>query len=343
MTKERKTEKVKFPQGMGDYEYPNPAGGGVFCLQRRVIGAMCRKTPGEIFRLVDAALSTPLIRRVLEKRPRMTWPELTEKSGEGEEMLAALVGNWAGSFHWEAAPKWFLTFAVDSLSQMATDEHADESLAAWRNTSQADLARVKRENVSPASYLPLLGYWSPTCHPDTVSFELEVPLPSVLEVDGPWDPVAELSQDYRRKVRNRLGKDFARHKPELDAYLEAACAEVEAVRLDPELYRQTHMNKLHQSSGHRLVGEPDRWDYQVSNHLALYVFGGLSYSGIAAEDIEERLRNEASRKAQGDMVRRQKKTSARTIEKEVEALAEQIKIQLRRGRHKGYRQTHRAR
>ena len=325
-----------FPQGVGEYEYPNPAGGGVFCLQRHIISAMCRQTPGEVYELFKVVLSNPLVRQTLEESPRVSWSCISEVEEAGARALRQAVQAWADGFNWKEAPRWFLVHSVQALVDLVRDPDCDKQLAEWAATDHA--RRVKdmpTERVSFRTVIcppELLRHWVLSLPARYTIHELpRPPFPG-----QPWDPLGELAQQYREDLKRRLGTDYKLHQKAIDTYIKAGKTTMQALELDPAKFGQPRLNHLTSSAAHLILPV---FQFRVANFLALQIFGKLSYGWIAIHDQAEREAEAHLQRSQGIDVRRQRLASTKTIKNQVQTLAGQTRIELSLGRPVDYRQN----
>ena len=332
----KKADWVWFPQGAGEYEYPNPAGGGVFCLQRHIISAMCRQTPGEVYELFKAVLSRPLVRQTLEEAHMVSWTCVCEREDAGAMALRQTIRAWADGFTWRETPRWFLVHTVHALVDLVRDPDCDQQLVKW---GEIDHARRVKDMPSErvrfrSALLPpeLLQHWVLGLPARYTTHELpRPPFPG-----QPWNPLTETAQQYREDLKQPLGKDYKLRQKAINAYINAGKTAMEALELDVAKFGQHRLNPLTSSAAHLIL---PLFQFRVANFLALRVFGKLSYGLIAIHDQAEREAEAHQQRSEGIEVRRQRIAAPKTIKNQVQILAGQTKIELCLGRPMGYRQS----
>lgn len=258
----------------------------MFCLQRHIISAMRRQTPGEVYELFTSALDKPLVRQILGETPRVSWDRLQTRDDSAAVELKQTVQTWAEQFTWETPPRWILNHAVQVLVDVARDPKCDQHLRAWETTSYARLLKhVTPLDVRPYELSPeLLQHWALGIDARYATYELSLP-----PFEGrSWDPLSMSADGYRAEMKTSLGKNFSNHRSRITAYINAGKQELEAIVLDPEQFGRTGLNKLTTSEADMFS---PHLQYRAANLLVLYVFGRLSYNRVALFDAAIRRGN----------------------------------------------------
>ena len=320
----KKTARIRFPQGVGEYEYPNPAGGGVFCLQRHIISAMRRQTPGEVYELFSTALGKPVVRQLLEETARVSWDHIQTRDDSGAVELKQTVQAWAEQFIWETPPRWFLNHAVQVLVEVARDPKCDQHLRAWETTSYARLLKhLTPFDVRPYELSPeLLQHWEFEIDARYTTHELSPPAFG----GRSWDPLSMSAEDYRAEMKTSLGGSFSNYRTQITAYIRAGRKELEAIVLDPQQFGQTGLNMLTTSEADLFS---PHLQYRAANLLVLYVFGGLPYNRVAL--FNAAIRRESAENGQNPGGKVLGTITIKTITEHIRTLAKLTRIELTLG------------
>ena len=302
--------------GVGEYEFPNPHGGGVFCLQRRLIDAMREQLPGAVLAFFQLVSRDPVRGELARVSPRslLTLERLPE-----DRVTIQPIHDWAAQFAWASPPPWFLQHALRVALDLQQEEAVGDQVAEW----------VNRPSISNPSLLQL---WSLGMPADYVSHPVPAPAPL-----PHWDPLAETEADYRSFLQ-AWSCDLLVEPATLEAYIAGVHGRMQALELSEEEFGQNRLNHLKVCQAHV---DARNGAYRPATWLALRVFSGLTYLQIAQHDLQER------REAQGvwvPQVERQvaprvpRAESADSIKKQVLRLARATGIALVPGRPRGYRQ-----
>lgn len=329
----KKTRRIEVPIGVGEYEFPNPYGGGVFCLQRRLIDAMREQCPGEVLAFFQLASKGPL-QESLARVSSRSWAVL-EHIPEDRAALQPIY-DWAAHFSWASPPLWFLQHALTAALDLQQENGVEEHLAKWAAEPGPYRHRAAEEpppdvdragDPSPV----LLALWSLAMPASYTSHPIPAPAPL-----PSWDPLSETEADYRSFLRS-CGFDQGVEAATLEAYIRQVHHQMQVMVLPEEDFGQTRLNhlKVRQADVDARHG-----GYRSATWLALRVFDGLGYPSIVQRDFLERQGALSAPQSDGQEPRRvQRAPRADSIKKQVIRLAKETGIVLARGRPRGYRQS----